>query len=117
MVLQSRASAEDSIQIKQEGIVRFVNLKLVEREGGDLVATSRSGQLVVTDVETGRERERYKLPYGAVIKVKPGDRVDGGAVVANWDPHTHPIICEVAGTGSVFRNGTGPGPLGSKPMI
>lgn len=93
----SRASAEDSIQIKQEGIVRFVNLKLVERATGELVATSRSGELVVADVESGRERERYKLPYGAVIKVKPGDQVEGGTVVANWDPHTHPIITEVAG--------------------
>jgi len=93
----SRASAEDSIQIKQEGTIRFVNLKLVEREAGGLVVTSRSGELVVAELETGRERERYKLPYGAVLKVKPGDRVEGGTVVANWDPHTHPIICEVSG--------------------
>ena len=93
----SRASAEDSIRIKREGIVRFVNLKLVERATGDLVAISRSGEMVVAEAEAGRERERYKLPYGAVIKVKPGDRVEGGTVVANWDPHTHPIISEVAG--------------------
>ena len=93
----SRASAEDSIQVKQEGTIRFVNLKLVERETGGLVVTSRSGELVVAELETGRERERYKLPYGAVLKVKSGDRVEGGTVVANWDPHTHPIICEVAG--------------------
>ena len=93
----SRASAEDSIQVKQEGVIRFVNLKLVERDSGELVATSRSGELVVAEADTGRERERYKLPYGAVIKVKAGDLVEGGAVVANWDPHTHPIICEVAG--------------------
>ena len=93
----SRASAEDSVQVKQEGTIRFVNLKLVERATGELVVTSRSGELVVAEIETGRERERYKLPYGAVLKVKAGDKVEGGSVVANWDPHTHPIICEVAG--------------------
>ena len=93
----SRASAEDSIRVKQEGVIRFVNLKLVERASGELVATSRSGELVVAEIESGRERERYKLPYGAVIRVKAGDQVEGGTVVANWDPHTHPIISEVAG--------------------
>ena len=93
----SRASAEDSIRVKQEGVIRFVNLKLVERASGELVATSRSGELVVAEIESGRERERYKLPYGAVIRVKAGDQVEGGAVVGNWDPHTHPIISEVAG--------------------
>jgi len=92
----SRAAAVDNIQVKNGGEIRLHNLKFVERTDGNLVATSRSGELGVTD-EHGRERERYKLPYGAVIKVKDGDQVDPGAIVANWDPHTHPIVSEVAG--------------------
>ncbi|WP_432696866.1 DNA-directed RNA polymerase subunit beta' [Marinobacterium sp. YM272] len=92
----SRAAAVDSIQVKNGGVVRLHNLKYVERTDGTIVATSRSGELGVTD-EHGRERERYKLPYGAIIKVRDGNNVDPGAVVANWDPHTHPIITEVAG--------------------
>ena len=92
----SRAAAVDSIQVKNGGDVRLHNLKYVERSDGTIVATSRSGELGVTD-EHGRERERYKLPYGAIIKVRDGDFVEAGAVVANWDPHTHPIITEVAG--------------------
>ncbi len=92
----SRAAAVDNIQVKNGGETRLHNLKFVERTDGNLVATSRSGELGVTD-EHGRERERYKLPYGAVIKVKDGDTVDAGAIVANWDPHTHPIVSEVAG--------------------
>ncbi|NVK00021.1 MAG: DNA-directed RNA polymerase subunit beta', partial [Oceanospirillaceae bacterium] len=83
-------------QVKNGGEIRLHNLKFVERADGNLVATSRSGELGVTD-EHGRERERYKLPYGAVIRVKDGDNVDPGAIVANWDPHTHPIVSEVAG--------------------
>jgi len=92
----SRAAAVDSIQVKNGGEIRLHNLKFVERADGNLVATSRSGELGVTD-EHGRERERYKLPYGAVIRVKDGDQVDPGAIVANWDPHTHPIVSEVSG--------------------
>jgi len=92
----SRASAADSIQVKTGGKIRFINIKVAERENGELVAVSRSGGLTLAD-ENGRERERYKLPYGAVISVKEGSIVAAGDIVAAWDPHTHPIITEVAG--------------------
>ncbi len=92
----SRAAAVDSVQVKNSGTIRMHNLKAVEKANGSLVTTSRSGELGVTD-EHGRERERYKLPYGSVIKVQDGSTVEAGAIVANWDPHTHPIISEVAG--------------------
>jgi DNA-directed RNA polymerase subunit beta' len=93
----SRAAAVDSVQVKKGGEIRLHNLKYVESPAGHLVAASRSGELGVTD-EHGRERERYKLPYGAIIKVKDGAQVSPGDIVANWDPHTHPIITEVGGT-------------------
>ena len=92
----SRASAVDSVKVKQGGVVRLINLKTVSNKAGNLVAVSRSGALAIAD-ENGRERERYKLPYGALIKVKDAERVEAGNVVANWDPHTHPIVTEVAG--------------------
>jgi len=82
--------------VKHGGTVRLHNLKWVERSNGDLVAVSRSGALSIAD-EHGREREWYKLPYGALISVKEGAKVDAGAVVATWDPHTHPIITDRAG--------------------
>ena len=92
----SRTSLADSIQTKQDGEVRLHNIKVVTRADGKLVAVSRSGELAVADA-AGRERERYKVPYGAVISVKEGDKVEGGTVIAKWDPHTHPIITEVGG--------------------
>jgi len=92
----SRASAADRIEVKHGGQIKLNNLKTVEREDGNLVAVSRSGSLVVTD-EQGRERESYKLPYGAVISGKEGSVVDAGAPVATWDPHTHPLITEKGG--------------------
>ncbi|MGI9274596.1 MAG: DNA-directed RNA polymerase subunit beta' [Endozoicomonas sp.] len=93
----SRSSAQDNISVKTSGIARLLNLKSVERKDGNLVAVSRSGQLAIAD-EFGRERERYKLPYGAVLSVKDDTGVDAGQVVAKWDPHTHPIITELSGT-------------------
>jgi DNA-directed RNA polymerase subunit beta' len=93
----SRATAQDSIQVMNDGTVRLHNLKYVERKDGCLVAVSRSGELSLLDTR-GRERERYKLPYGATIRVGDNVQVSAGDIVANWDPHTHPIITEVAGT-------------------
>ena len=92
----SRASAADNVEIRQDGTIRLHNLKTVTREDGNLVAVSRSGEISVAD-SAGRERERYKIPYGAVITVKDGESVAGGSVVAKWDPHTHPIVTEVNG--------------------
>ncbi len=92
----SRTSAADSVQVKNGGSVRLINLKHVIRADGNLVAVSRSGELAIAD-EFGRERERYKLPYGAVISVNENDVVAAGAIVAKWDPHTHPIVTETTG--------------------
>ena len=93
----SRAAAVNSIEPKNGGTVKLHNIKTIENAAGKLVAVSRSGEVVVVD-DIGRERERYKLPYGAELQVHEGDAVEGGQMVANWDPHTHPIITETAGT-------------------
>ncbi|MEK9868491.1 MAG: DNA-directed RNA polymerase subunit beta' [Gammaproteobacteria bacterium] len=93
----SRATAIDNVQVKHAGRIRLHNLKTITKENGELVAASRSGEIAVSDDETGRERERYKLPYGAVLKKGEDEHVEAGEIVANWDPHTHPIVSEVAG--------------------
>jgi len=92
----SRSAAANSISVKSAGTIRLHNINVVKQTSGNLVAVSRSGELGVTD-EQGRERELYKIPYGAVISVEDEGAVEAGQVVATWDPHTHPIITEVAG--------------------
>lgn len=92
----SRATAENSVLVKSKGRVKLHNIKVIKNDSGHYVTVSRSGELSVID-EHGRDRERYKLPYGAVLTVGDGDEVQSGQTVANWDPHTHPIITEVAG--------------------
>jgi DNA-directed RNA polymerase subunit beta' len=92
----SRAAAVNSVEVKRGGVVRLHNVKTVRHEKGYLVAVSRSGEIGVMD-DYGRERERYKIPYGAVISVADGDQAEAAKIVATWDPHTHPVISEVSG--------------------
>ena len=92
----SRAAAVDNVSVKGGGVVRLHNLNVVRHKDGHYVAVTRSGELSITD-EHGRERERYRIPYGAELSVGEGDSVTGGQMVAKWDPHTHPVVSEVAG--------------------
>ena len=93
----SRQASANNVSVKSDGSVRFHNIKVVQNKNDNFVAVSRSGELGVVD-ENGREKERYKVPYGALITVGDGEAVEGGQIVANWDPHTHPVITEVSGT-------------------
>ncbi|MCF2910338.1 DNA-directed RNA polymerase subunit beta' [Pseudoalteromonas sp. DL2-H2.2] len=89
----SRASAENSVQVKNNGSMKLHNAKFVINTDGKIVITSRSTEITVID-EQGREKERYKVPYGAVLSVSDGAEVKGNDIVATWDPHSHPIIIE-----------------------
>ena len=93
----SRAAAANSIEVKTGGVLRLHNIKTVRHAKGYLVAVSRSGEIGVID-DFGREKERYKLPYGATITASDGEKVPAGEVVARWDPHTHPVVAEVSGS-------------------
>jgi DNA-directed RNA polymerase subunit beta' len=92
----SRSAAVSNIEIKNKGVVKLNNIKTVHHQKGYLIAVSRSGEISVMN-EHGRERERYKVPYGATITVTDGASVQQGEVVATWDPHTHPVVTEVGG--------------------
>ena len=93
----SRSAAADGIHGKGAGTVRLHNIKTVRHHTqGNLVAVSRSGEVGIVD-DHGRERERYKVPYGAAFAVEEGARITAGALLAKWDPNSHPIITEVAG--------------------
>ncbi|MCX7125904.1 MAG: DNA-directed RNA polymerase subunit beta', partial [Gammaproteobacteria bacterium] len=93
----SRSTAANNVQVKSDGQVKLSNMKTVQNASGQLVTVSRSGEIIVYDANLGIEREQYKLPYGAVLTVADGALVKAGQIVATWDPHTHPIITEVAG--------------------
>ncbi len=92
----SRASAENSVQVNNSGTLKLQNAKFVTNSDKHIVITSRSSELTVID-EMGRVTENYKVPYGAVLSKNDGEAVSAGDTIANWDPHTHPIITEVKG--------------------
>ncbi|MBL1378958.1 DNA-directed RNA polymerase subunit beta' [Zobellella iuensis] len=92
----SRAAAESSIQVKNTGTVKLQNAKFVTNADGKTVIVSRSSELTIID-DMGQTRENHKLPYGALLEKADGETVQAGQIVANWDPHTHPIVTEVAG--------------------
>ncbi|TKX40288.1 DNA-directed RNA polymerase subunit beta', partial [Halorubrum sp. ARQ200] len=73
------------------------NAKSVTNSDGKLVITSRATEMTIVD-EFGRTKESYKVPYGAMLGKQDGEAVEAGDVVANWDPHTMPIITEVEGS-------------------
>ncbi len=92
----SQGIAENQIQVKNNGTVKFNNLKTVKNRDGNFVVISRSGELVVLD-KFKREREKYKVPYGSLIPVSDNAKVTAGQIIATWDPHTHPVVSEVTG--------------------
>jgi len=99
----SRAAAASQVESKSNGKIAFGDsMRYVTNNKGDLVVIGRSAEVIVQD-DSGRERERHKIPYGATLMVRDGNAIKAGAVLATWDPHTRPIITEYAGQVS-FEN-------------
>ena len=93
----SRAAVASSVEAKSNGVIGFNStMRYVSNTKGELVVISRSGEIIIHD-EHGRERERHKVPYGAILSIKPDQAIKAGVILANWDPLTRPIITEFAG--------------------
>ena len=93
----SRAAIASSVEARSNGYIGFNStMRYVSNSKGDLVVISRSGEIIIVD-DNGRERERHKVPYGAILSIKPDQQVKAGTILANWDPLTRPIITEYAG--------------------
>jgi len=92
----SRRAEQTSLESRNDGILKFINLNTVVNADGHHIVMNRNGEIAVVD-DTGREREKYVVVYGAKIKIKPGGKVAQGAVLAEWDPYTMPILTEFAG--------------------
>lgn len=92
----SASTAVNSINVNIDGVVHLENMKFITNINGDLVVVSRSSEMSIRN-EQGQERERYKVPYGAIVHIKDGGSVKAKDKIADWDPHTHPIIAEQSG--------------------
>ncbi len=92
----SRRAEQTTLEARNDGLVKFLSLQTVRNREGQLVAMNRNGSLAIVD-ESGRERERYSVIYGAKLQVEDGAPVKGGQLIAEWDPYTVPILTEVPG--------------------
>ncbi|MBC7802516.1 MAG: DNA-directed RNA polymerase subunit beta', partial [Candidatus Parcubacteria bacterium] len=94
----SRTAVQSNVEAKSSGTARFTStMRYVQNAKGDKVVISRSGEVIIED-DNHRERERHKVPYGAVLSVTDGKAIKAGNTLANWDPHHRPIVTEYAGT-------------------
>ena len=93
----SRTVVASQVESKSNGQIKYsANMRTVTSGRGELVVVARSGEVMVAD-DHGRERERHKVPYGAILNAREGKPVRAGEVLATWDPHTRPIVTEYAG--------------------
>ncbi|CUT17333.1 MULTISPECIES: DNA-directed RNA polymerase subunit beta' [Candidatus Ichthyocystis] len=94
----SRAAVSSSVEVKVSGVVCFSSsMRYLTNKKNEKVVITRSGEVTIVDATTGRERERHKIPYGAVLRFGDSESVSAGDVLATWEPHTRPIISEFAG--------------------
>ncbi|MDD2914166.1 MAG: DNA-directed RNA polymerase subunit beta' [Gallionella sp.] len=99
----SRTVVASQVESKSNGVLKYSpNMRVVTTVRNELIVVARSAEVIIAD-DHGRERERHKVPYGAMLTVKQGDTVRAGVVLATWDPHTRPIVTEYAGKVS-FQN-------------
>ena len=104
----SRVAEQTKLQSEKGGIVKYVDLKTVQIKNGELVVMNRNGGIIIQDDE-GREMERYKVMYGAKLKVQDGSKIAENTTLVEWDPYTFSILTDTGGTiafGDIIENVT-----------
>lgn len=92
----SRRAEQTTLESRIDGKIKFINLKTVKNRDGTLSVMNRNGEIAILD-EGGRERRRYSVIYGAKLRVKDGQKVKEGEMLAEWDPYSIPVLTEVSG--------------------
>ncbi|HEX9756814.1 MAG TPA: DNA-directed RNA polymerase subunit beta' [Nitrospiria bacterium] len=92
----SKVVEQTILQAKNTGKLKYLNLSTVRNKDGDMVVMNRNGKIAIYD-ETGREKEKYSVIYGAKIKVQSGARVESNQKLVEWDPYSSVILTEVGG--------------------
>ena len=92
----TRAGEQSRVEAKREGFVKHINLRIITSKKGDLINMNRNGQIAICD-DTGRERERYPVVYGAYVRLRENSRVSEGEILLEWDPYTFSILAENEG--------------------
>ena len=92
----SRRAEQTALEARHEGHVKFINMHIAVNSRNETVVMSRNSEIAIHD-EHGRDREVNPVIYGTKLKVKEGQKIKAGDVLAEWDPYTIPIITEASG--------------------
>jgi DNA-directed RNA polymerase subunit beta' len=92
----SRIVEQTTLEAKNAGTVRYVDLKTVRNQEGDWVVMNRNGSIAIHG-EKGREKEKHLVVYGAKLKIEDGEKVSQGRPLVEWDPYTMPILTDASG--------------------
>ncbi|MEO2068435.1 MAG: DNA-directed RNA polymerase subunit beta' [Desulfurobacteriaceae bacterium] len=93
-----RGAEASEYRAKHDGIVKIFDVNTIVDRNGNTIVINRAGKIAVVDEKTGKHLERYDLPYAAILRVKDGDKVQKGQILAEWDPHAIPILALKNGT-------------------
>ncbi len=104
----SKVVEQTVLEAKHAGFMKFMSFDAkrnadlhnpgmaVRNKAGEWVVMSRNAKIAIYD-ESGREREKYPVVYGAKIKIKDGDPVEVGQKLVEWDPYSLSILTEAGG--------------------
>ncbi len=93
----NRSKIEQSnLEARVDGIAKIKDAKLVTRKDNSEIVMNRHGEIVIVD-DAGREREHHRLVYGAILRVRDGEKIKLGQVLAEWDAFAMPILTESGG--------------------
>ncbi|MED5465790.1 MAG: DNA-directed RNA polymerase subunit beta' [Myxococcota bacterium] len=94
--IASGRAAQSTLEARGDGVVRYNNLSIIKKDDGSLVVMNRNGEISIVD-ESGRERERYNVNYGARVHFQDQDVIKAGDTICEWDPFSTPVLTEVDG--------------------
>ena len=92
----SQTFKQPSVKAKNEGTLRFNELKVVQATDGTFVVLNKNGTASI-HAKDGRELEGYNIVIGSVISAADGSLVKKGQEFIQWDPYNVPIITEKSG--------------------
>lgn len=97
----SNIAVDANIKSKFDGIVDFDELRTVkstDEDGNKIeVVMGRSGEIKVLNDKKNKVLISNHVPYGAILKVKNGDKIKKGDELCYWDPYNAVILSEFDG--------------------
>jgi DNA-directed RNA polymerase subunit beta' len=85
------------IRVRSTGKVKYRGLRLVETADGGSIVLNKTGTIQILDAED-KELEVYNIVVGSFLHVADGEKIEKGAVLAQWDPYNIPVLSEKGGT-------------------